>query len=149
MRFVRVIGRPRKPVRPASPSGSFTRTADPPSTAVKTSARPDGRHVQPASYVVLSVLFSILLFAFFAVNDRGFLQMRRHRVQLVKAQANVSELDRENRKLEEEIARLKSDPNAVEKIAREELNLVKPGDVVLVLPQGWEKRVAGRATKRP
>ena len=30
---------------------------------------------------------------------------------------------------------------AVEKLAREELQLVKPDDVVLVLPQGWEARV--------
>lgn len=149
MRFVRVIGRTRKPVRPAAPSGSFTRRADPPAAAVKTAARPEGHHVQPASYVVLSILFSILLFAFFAVNDRGFLQMRRQRVQLVKAQANVSDLDKENRRLEEEIARLKSDPNAVEKIAREELNLVKPGEVVLVLPQGWERRVNARKESRP
>ena len=43
--------------------------------------------------------------------------------------------------LEEEVVALKTDPKAVEKIARETLNLVKPGEVVLLLPDGWQTRV--------
>ena len=104
-------------------------------------ARPDAPHVRPASYVAVSLLFSALVFGFFLVNEHGLLQVRRQRLQLAKMQAEVAQLDEDNRKLEAEVAALKSDPKAVEKTAREMLNLVRPGDVVLILPEGWQARV--------
>jgi cell division protein FtsB len=104
-------------------------------------ARPDGRHLSPSSYFAVSLVFSALVFGFFLVSDRGFLHARRQRNQLAKLQAEVSALDAENRRLEAEVAALNGDPRAVEKIAREQLNLVRPGEVVLVLPDGWRTRV--------
>ena len=104
-------------------------------------ARPDAPHVRPASYLVVSILFSALVFGFFLVNEHGLLQVRRQRLQLANMQAEVAKLDEDNRKLEAEVAALKSDPKAVEKTARETLNLVKPGEVVLILPEGWQARV--------
>ncbi len=56
-------------------------------------------------------------------------------------QAEVAKLDADNRKLEAEVKALKTDPKAVEKTARETLNLVKPGEIVLILPEGWQARV--------
>ena len=104
-------------------------------------ARPDAPHVRPASYVAVSILFSALVFGFFLVNEHGLLQVRRQRLQLAKMQAEVAQLDEGNRKLEAEVKALNSDPKAVEKTAREKLNLVKPGEVVLILPEGWQARV--------
>lgn len=104
-------------------------------------AHPDAPHVRPASFVAVSFLFSALVFGFFLVSDRGFLQVGRQRLRLAEMQAEVAKLDAENRRLEEEVAALRNDPKAVEKIARETLNLVKPGEVVLILPEGWEARV--------
>jgi len=104
-------------------------------------ARPDSPHVSPASYVMVSLLFSTLVFGFFLVSEKGLLQVRRQRVELAAAQTEVAKLDAENKQLEAEVAALKSDPKAVEKIARETLNLVKPGEIVLVLPEGWRTRV--------
>jgi cell division protein FtsB len=97
--------------------------------------------VRPASYVAVSILFSVLVFGFFLVNEHGLLQVRRQRLQLAKMQAEVAQLGEENRKLEAEVSALKNDPKAVEKTAREVLNLVKPGEVVLILPEGWQARV--------
>ena len=105
-------------------------------------ARPDRTHVRPASYLSISLVLSLLLFVLFLAGDRGFLQVRRQRAQVSALQAEVSALAVRNQQLETEIGRLKTDPPAVERIAREELQLVDPGDVVLVLPQGWEKRVS-------
>ena len=48
--------------------------------------------------------------------------------------------------LEKEVARLTKEPAAVEKIAREDLSLVAPGDVVLVLPPGFEEKVTPKRT---
>ena len=110
-------------------------------------ARPDRPAVKPASYFLLSLVFSALLFSLFFVGDRGFLQVRRQRAELRAAQDEVARIDAENRKLETEVAALKSDPRALEKIAREKLQLVKPGEVVVVLPDGWEQRVRPETLK--
>ena len=153
MRFERIVGGegpprlvgvkriprrpPELPARDADPA-SRARTApgdEPPA------ARPERRHVAPASYVFVSLLLSALLFGIFFVSDRGLLRVKRQREQLARAREEVAELEAANRRLEAEVQALKSDPRALEKIAREELNLVKPGEVVLVLPDGWEKRV--------
>jgi cell division protein FtsB len=104
-------------------------------------ARPEPSAVKPASYFLLSLVFSALLFALFFVGDRGFLQLRRQRAQLRAAQDEVAKIDAENRKLEAEVTALKNDPRALERIAREKLGLAKPGEVVVILPEGWENRV--------
>lgn len=112
-------------------------------------ARPDAPRVRPVSYVAVSILFSALVFGFFLVNEHGLLQVRRQRLTLSKMQAEVSQLDEDNRKLEAEVAALKNDPKAVEKTAREMLNLVRPGEVVLILPEGWQARVRPPETAAP
>lgn len=48
--------------------------------------------------------------------------------RIVETQARVEELRRK-------VARLRDDPVALERMAREELGLVKPGDVVVVYPE--------------
>jgi cell division protein FtsB len=151
VRFERIVGGEGPPrivgVRrlPASPRRDEPRplpelVSETPAPA--SGARPDAPHVRPASYVVVSLLFSALVFGFFLVNEHGLLQVRRQRLQLAKMQAEVAQLDEDNRKLEAEVTALKNDPKAVEKTARETLNLVKPGEVVLILPEGWQARVA-------
>ncbi len=109
-------------------------------------ARPEHPHVHPLSYVGFSLVLSVLLFVFFLAGDRGFLQVRKQRAQVGALQAEVSAIDERNRALEKEVARLTKDPSAVEKIAREDLQLVAPGDVVLVLPPGFEEKVTPRRT---
>ncbi|MEO8056319.1 MAG: septum formation initiator family protein [Acidobacteriota bacterium] len=158
MRFERIVGGegpprlvgvkrvPQSPQRPARPERE--REPEPTARRVRTdhgqeapAARPDARHVRPASVVVVSALLSALVFGIFLVSDRGLLQVRKQRVQLAKAQDEVAQLEADTKRLTAEVAALKSDPNALEKVAREELNLVKPGEIVLVLPDGWEQRV--------
>lgn len=112
-------------------------------------ARPEVTHVRSTSYVALSLLFSALVFGFFLVSDRGLLQVRRERRQLASMQAEVAELDAGNKKLEAEVEALRNDPKAVEKIARETLNLVRPGEIVLILPEGWQARVKPQDAAAP
>lgn len=113
----------------------------PDTPAPASGARPDGRQVRPASYVAISLVFSLLVFGFFLLSPSGLLKVRKQRIQLAAMQADVEKLYAENLRLEEEVVALKTDPKAVEKIARETLNLVKPGEVVLLLPEGWQARV--------
>jgi len=155
VRFERIVGGEGPPrlvgvrrIPRQSEAGPPAREADVAARRARTdpgteapAARPEGRHVRPASYVLVSLLLSALFFGIFLVSDRGLLMVRRQRQQLAKARAEVAELEAGNKKLETEVAALKSDPRAVEKVAREQLNLVKPGEIVLVLPDGWEARV--------
>ena len=54
---------------------------------------------------------------------------------LSTSEDEITKLGNENKQLTSEIQALRSDPNVIEKLAREELKLVKPGEVVLVTPE--------------
>jgi cell division protein FtsB len=153
-RLVGVKRVPQAPQRPARPEprrdeDAAARRARTDHGTEAPAARPEGRHMRPASVVVVSALLSALVFGIFLVSDRGLLQVRRQRVQLARAQEEVEQLEADTKRLAAEVAALKNDPNALEKVAREELNLVRPGEVVLVLPDGWEKRVRPPARPAP
>jgi cell division protein FtsB len=121
----------------------------PDTPAPASGARPDARQVRPGSYVAISLVFSAFVFGFFLLSPSGLLKVRKQRIQLAAMQADVEKLYAENRRLEEEVVALKTDPKAVEKIARETLNLVRPGEVVLLLPEGWQTRVKPPADAAP
>jgi len=112
-------------------------------------ARRQPKALSAWSFLAGSLVVSALLFGLFLLGDRGLWDLRRQRQRLANLQTEVSALAAENSRLEEEVGRLRDDPAASEKIAREELNFVHPGDVVLVLPKGWtEKAAAEQVAKR-
>jgi cell division protein FtsB len=76
---------------------------------------------------------AMLLLAVF--NDKGALQVRTRSQKLEALQNEITNIDAENKKLNAEIQALRSDPTTIEKFAREELKLVKPGEIVLVTPE--------------
>lgn len=76
---------------------------------------------------------AILVLAVF--NDKGVLQVRNQSRKLTAMQDEVVGLDAENKQLTKEIQALRTDPTTIERLAREELKLVKPGEIVLVSPE--------------
>ena len=76
---------------------------------------------------------AMLLLAVF--NDKGALQVHAQSKRLAAIESEISTMDSENKRLTDEIQSLRTDPDAIEKLAREELKLVKPGEVVLVTPE--------------
>ena len=86
-------------------------------------------------------LLGLLLLAL-VVHDifgtHGYLAMRRTEQQIKKVKANTEQLNKENVQLEEEVKALKSDPRKIEKIARDELGLAKPGEVIIKIPQSQQ-----------
>jgi len=76
---------------------------------------------------------AMLLLAVF--NDKGALQVHARSEKLTDIQSDVQKLEAENQQLNQEIEALREDPATIEKIAREELKLVKPGEVVLASPE--------------
>ncbi len=86
-------------------------------------------------------LLGLLLFAL-VVHDifgtHGYLAMRRTQQEIKKVNANIERLNKENVQLEDEVKALKSDPHKIEKIARDELGLAKPGEVIIKIPQSQQ-----------
>ena len=76
---------------------------------------------------------AMLLLAIF--NDKGALQVHAQATKLTAIEADIQKLDAENEQLSVEIQALRSDATTIEKLAREELKLVKPGEIVLVSPE--------------
>ena len=81
-----------------------------------------------------------LLVAFMIVHDvfgtHGFLAMRRTENEIRKVKADLDKLSKENEALEQEVKDLKSDPKLIEKIARDDLGLARPGEVIIRIPPG-------------
>ena len=76
---------------------------------------------------------AMLLLAVF--NDKGVLEVRSQVQKLNSIDAEIAKQEAENKQLHEEIQALRFDPTTIEKLAREELKLVKPGEIVLVTPE--------------
>lgn len=76
---------------------------------------------------------AMLLLAIF--NDKGALQVRTQSQKLAAIEEEIAAIESENKNLTSEIKALRTDPEMIEKLAREELKLVKPGEVVLVTPE--------------
>jgi cell division protein FtsL len=88
-----------------------------------------------------AALLGLLLFAL-VIHDifgtHGYLAMRRTRQEIRKVNSDIEQLNKENVRLEEEVKELKSDPRKIEKIARDELGLAKPGEVIIKIPQSQQ-----------
>ena len=83
---------------------------------------------QRLSLLMVGVV-SVLAFTYAIIGNNGYLELRRREAKNRDLRAKAQELLRENKEILSEIKALKSDPKAIEKIAREELGMVKPGEV--------------------
>ena len=76
-----------------------------------------------------AVLILLLLFYAF-VGDRGAIHLWRLQGEKAKLDEQNYRLQKDNEALREKINRLRTDDFYLEKVAREELNMVRPGEVV-------------------
>ena len=79
---------------------------------------------------------AMLLLAIF--NDKGALAVNSRSLMLDAMNKENSAIEENNKKLQLENQALEENPASIEKIAREELGLVKPGEIILVLPSTEE-----------
>jgi cell division protein FtsB len=84
-----------------------------------------------------ATLFSVILLIALVVGslfgDRGILHLVQQRQRTDALAREVEELRAENARLAGEIAGLLRDPRAVERLAREELGLARPGETVFLI----------------
>jgi cell division protein FtsB len=67
------------------------------------------------------------------IGERGLSETLRARREFRQAVADLSRLQYENAVLSATIQRLQSDPRTIESVARAELGLIKPGEVLVVV----------------
>jgi cell division protein FtsB len=80
-------------------------------------------------------LLTIAVLVLTVFNDKGVLQVRAQSKKLTTIQGEVTTIDAENKQLTKEIQALRTDPTTIERLAREDLKLVKPVEIVLVSPE--------------
>jgi cell division protein FtsB len=79
-------------------------------------------------------LLTLAILILTLTSDRGLLEVRRKGFEFAELQAQIHTLETENLELVQEIRNLRSEPYEIERRARENLKLVRPGEVILVLP---------------
>ncbi len=114
-----------------------------------TSSRQDTRNEKPDRYLYWLVggVCAILLGAAILGRD-GLLAVIVNQRRLGELRGEVTRLYEENRVLQNQIHSLRSDLTYIERIAREDLGLVKPGETVYEFVPD-RKRVGGKAGKQP
>jgi len=78
----------------------------------------------------------LALVVYIAAGDGLLLDVREQERDLTKLEVQVDRLQTENDSLRRVLDRLDNDMDYIEKLAREELGLAKPGEAVIPLKEG-------------
>ncbi len=117
-------------MKQASPI-SFTPSASPASPGPRVKPAPSfwSRHARTilGAAILLIGIHDVL-------GPHGFLAMRRTQKEMDQLRSQVDHLNLENDRLAVDAKALKSDPQAVERIAREDMGLARPGEMIFKLP---------------
>jgi cell division protein FtsB len=92
-------------------------------------------------WVVLAVLLLLAVTAL--LGDNGVLALWRLRAEVDTLHREVRALEAANERLSRAIADLQENPAVIERIAREELGLVRPGERVLRFPHSAPPAAGG------
>ena len=82
---------------------------------------------------ILLVFVTVVLVVDALVGDKGLMQTMRARRQHREVTASLEQLRRHNATLRDHVRRLREDPSAIEALARKELGLVRPGEVLFIV----------------
>ena len=99
------------------------------------------RRLGTLAAVLLTI--ALLLHAMFGAN--GMVIYRQKHDELKSLQSDVDRIQKENEAYAARVKALKSDPNAIEKEAREQLHYTRPGEMIYIVPQAPPKPATGRA----
>jgi cell division protein FtsB len=80
-------------------------------------------------------LFVLALVVHDIFGTHGFIAMRRTQNEIQRVRKEIDRLNSENVQLGDQVKALKTDPHTIEKIAREELQHAKPGEIIIRIPQ--------------
>lgn len=89
------------------------------------------RRRRAVTYGLLFVSFVLMVNAL--VGDHGYLATLRARREYNALAADFARVKQQNREYLDEKRRLESDPAALERAAREELGLIRPGETLVIV----------------
>lgn len=98
-------------------------------------------------YLLTSLI--LLLFGYTLFGERGALHLWRLRGEKVTLDEKNFRLQKETDALRRRISRLRSDDLYLEQVAREELNLVHPGEVIYRFPSTQPRKSRTAALSAP
>lgn len=99
---------------------------------------------------LLVMALALLVLAMHEIfGDHGYLALRRQKQEYNALQQQIQALKKENQQLDHKIKALKTNPEAIEKQAREQLHLVRPGELVYTLPSQKQQDPSAAQNKPP
>ncbi|TAM81027.1 MAG: septum formation initiator family protein [Acidobacteria bacterium] len=95
-------------------------------------------------------LISLVLLMHEIFGRNGYMTLRREKKEYTSLQQQIQTISKENQQLDQKIHALKNNPAAVEKQARDQLRLARPGEVIYMLPdKGLAQSSAGPQQSSP
>ncbi|HET9177939.1 MAG TPA: septum formation initiator family protein [Terriglobia bacterium] len=89
-------------------------------------------------------LLSLVLLMHEIFGSNGYMTLRREKKDYTALQRQIQKVSIENQQLEQKIHALKNNPEAIEKQARDQLRLARPGEIIYTLPdKGLAESSAG------
>jgi cell division protein FtsB len=113
-----------------------------PRSAPRPTPPPTSRRRRIVHFVLFFISCVLVIDAL--VGDKGLMQAFRARAEHRALAAAIVTMRRENAELREQARRLREDPRAIEEVARRELGLIRPGEVVFII-----KDVPAAASRPP
>src|SRR3981081_1625781 len=84
-------------------------------------------------YGLIALLMLVFMNGIFGQN--GYLALRRAHADVEKLRQEITQINEQNHQLSGDVRALKTDPAAVERVAREDMGLARPGELVFRLPE--------------
>ena len=104
----------------------------------KSKNRPADRTGLPSrrAFLFLLIFVATALLANAIVGERGLIATRAAKRQAMALDAEISTIQLQNDALRDQANRLRTDPKAIESVARDELGLMRDGELLILLHDG-------------
>ncbi len=98
-------------------------------------------------WILLAGLGLLVLQDVFGLH--GVLAMHRAHQEATHEQQEIDRINQENVELQNRVSKLKTDPQAIERIAREQMGLARPGEYIFKIPPAKKSGGSGSAAQPP
>jgi len=98
-------------------------------------------------WILLAGLGLLILQDVFGTH--GVLAMRRAQHEAEGEQQEINRINRENADLQSRVNSLKTDPETIERIAREQMGLARPGEYIFKVPPAGKQAASGSPSTQP
>jgi len=104
----------------------------------KPKTRPADRIGLPSrrAFLFLLIFVGTALIANAIVGERGLIATRAAKRHAMALDAEITTIQEQNGALRDQAKRLRTDPKAIESVARDELGLMREGEVLILLHDG-------------